>query len=235
MVELTTTTYLVMLAATVYAFWKFVIPRCWKFGVLFIRTVFMFIEAKRNDFSLWTTAKDLPRTLWKVWRADMDYKYEFSPVCCFNFRTADFESPLTKDQPWLDALAVLIRRKQKQFTLRFRAEDVGARKGKNDIITIHCGIRMVKFADAIVNVFVFEESNERIDGLIGHSLNQLIAVLEYYTPDVFGVMVKTPLSIIEYISTQEAETIVIDGEDHKLFMVVNSTIYQREMKNVLDS
>ena len=223
MIQITTATYLVMLVATVYAFWKFVIPRCWKFGVLFIRTVFMFIEARRNMFPLWPVFKALPKTWWRVWASDMNARYEFSEVCCFSFRSAEFESPLTTDQPWLDSLAVLLRQNKTRFTMTFPSDSGEAMK-------LNCSIRLVKFNDLIVKVFVIENPDHAgNEALIAHALYQLIGVLEYYTPDVFAVMVKTASGRIEYISTIEAETIQIDGEDCKLFMIVNSTVYQEEM------
>jgi hypothetical protein len=141
MYQLDSTAYWFLIACAAVLFYKIIIPASWKFGVVFIRTVFMFLEAKENDFPLWPVLRALPKTLWRVWRADLNTCYDYTDVCRFNYRTGKFESMLTMDHEWLNTLALLIRRGQKKFTLTFPAAITSWLVNKDERVTLKFNIR----------------------------------------------------------------------------------------------
>lgn len=220
MYQLSTEAYWFLIACAAVLFIKVIIPASWKFGTVFIRTVFMFLEAKANDFPLLPILRKLPKTLWRVWRSDLNTNYEYTEVCYFNFRNGKFESTLTTEHEWLDTLAILIRRGTKKFSLTFPAATTSWLVNKDELVTLHFNIRSMKFLDDVATVLMISETNHAgIDGLIGHSLHKLIAVLKYYAPEIFAVTAETPLGVISYISTIPAEEVHIQNKVHQLFVI----------------
>lgn len=220
MYQLDSTAYWFLIACAVVLFYKVIIPASWKFGVVFIRTVFMFMEAKENDFPLLPILRALPKTLWRVWRSDLNTNYEYTEVCYFNFSNGKFESVLTKDHVWLQSLSLCLRRGNKKFALTFSAEQTAWLINEGERITLRFHIRTIRFSNGVMPVLMISgTSHAGIDSLVGFSLHKLIEVVKYYSPDIFAVAIESPLGVISHISTIPAEELRINSKVYQFFVI----------------
>lgn len=224
MYQIDAVSYWLLIASAAVQFYKVIIPASWKFGVVFIRTVFMFLEAKENGFPLLPILRALPKTLWRVWRSDLNTNYEYTEVCYFNFRNGKFESTLTTDHAWLNALALCLRRGDKKFSLSFNAEQTAWLINEGERITLNLNIRPMRFLDDVAPVMMISATNHAgIDSLIGFSLHKIIALVKYYSPEIFAITAETPLGVISHISTIPAEEVHIKNKVHQLFVINEMT------------
>lgn len=224
MYQLDSTAYWFLIACAAVLFYKVIIPASWKFGVMFIRTVFMFLEAKANDFPLLPILRKLPKTWWRVWRDDLNANYEYTEVCYFNFRNGNFESVLTKEHEWLNALAVQLRKGTKKFSLTFSSPTHSWLINKEEKVTLRFTVRSMRFIDDVATVLMISATNHAgIDGVIGFSMHRLIDVVKYYSPEIFAITAETPLGVISTISTIPAEEVHIKNKVHQLFVINEMT------------
>jgi hypothetical protein len=157
-----------------------------------------------HGVSCWTTALRLPKHLaLAVWK-HTQHKMPVSDVVYFDFADAQFYNTITGNIPWLTMLAYGIQKQSISMRLKMErnepaTDDLPAGLNCNAELILRLGV--FEWRGKKHKCLTLDRMTHEVECMVGFDLHVLQCTLQHYAPVVEFILVRTPNTTIEDLST----------------------------------
>lgn len=224
--ELNQFTVLLLVALSVLAILKIVVPAMWKLGALLYKTYAMFRNGYQRKLPMSATWWNLPMVMYRAWVTNFSLCYEYEDGFYFDFQRNQFKCA-TSESKWLAELAVLLRNGGNGFGITVNVpvlpEGADALDGPETYIEVEGNYAIMdsRFPHSdnsvsVEKVLVIEHDN-RADAKFAHEIYAFARTLNRYRPEIFAFAIVGGTEVIDYISTAQGQQVTLNGVSARMY------------------
>lgn len=194
----------VLVLATAYVVVKYVFPFIGRVLLVLMCGVAILYGAGLHGVNRWTTVLRLPKHLFlAVWKRTR-HEMPVSDVVYFDFADAQFYNTITGNIPWLTLLAYGIQKQRIALRLKMEriepeTDDLPAGLNCNAELTLRLGV--FEWRGKQHKCLTMDRMPHEVECMVGFDLHVLQCTLQHYAPAVEFILIRTPNTTIEDLST----------------------------------